>query len=221
MNCLEIIPHLPLWGWKQLGVASPPARLTSVLVSCGPQTDSVLFVLGSFNWLTANINPAEFTGSARMHSILNVRLDRRPFASESSNALYEINYDFSQAWDWNTHVMFTYVVASYESPEMTNSVMIYDRIHQSPTEKGEHAGDGLFDNLVVNKYSLRHQGPSGLKGATVTLKLCANKIPLFGIQSTSCVAADGYSLPNTYIEAYEGGLPAELAHEIRREKPGK
>lgn len=108
---------------------------------------------------------------------------------------FDLEGDFSRAFDWNTKQIFLYLTAHYETKaNKVNQVVLWDYIIQ----RGEPAVVNLRDSHT--KYYFWDDG-TGLKGNNnVTLTLSMNVIPNAGfLPLTTSSIIHKFSFPNDYI----------------------
>lgn len=95
-------------------------------------------------------------------------------------------------FNWNVKQLFVYVTAEYESgSHPRNSVVVWDRVVQNASSAI------LRLNNAPSKYPLIDHG-TGLRGATVALKVNYDVMPITGSLYTSSIGSYRARLPPEY-----------------------
>ena len=105
---------------------------------------------------------------------------------------FDLDADFRSIWNWNTHKLFIYIVAVYETKDFErNEVVIWDRIINKKSETKIKARDEF------NKYSLKDYG-HGLRGTEVKFEVRYNIMPWMGALIYGQGGEKGISMAKAY-----------------------
>ncbi|ODQ54147.1 signal peptidase 22 kDa subunit [Saitoella complicata NRRL Y-17804] len=97
---------------------------------------------------------------------------------------FDLDYDLTSLFHWNTKQLFIYLVASYDTPQTTNEVVVWDRIIQQKTQaKRRVRGE-------KNKYNVNDINGS-FKDVNATYSLHWNVMPQVGLLEWASGAPSG------------------------------
>jgi len=109
---------------------------------------------------------------------------------------FDLKVDLAPAFHWNIKQIFVYVVASYETDERTNQVVLWDKIVESGDPKV------IDEENIFVKYALVDQG-NELRGKEVTLQLQWDHMPITGLlhmDGQSMEEVSSFTLPTEYTK---------------------
>ena len=173
------------------------SRTNSVISVTFVAVASCAFIMGLVSYMRHEyFFPSQPTGTInvvenRVHNIMQ----RHPQAPTSTQLLqqahifFDINADFTDCFDWNTKLVFVYVVAEYGTKKHpSNQVTLFDKIIKNKE-------DAVLELSHQAKYPLTHIADRGLSNnPNVTLKLKYHIMCHSGVTHTKDVSSATVSL---------------------------